>query len=90
LLGLVERPGSYHGGELPRHFFGSELVKELSVFVDESGVFGKYEVHSPFYIVSLLFHDQSVDISGNINHLNDKILFSGLPEYTIHAGLLVS
>ena len=64
-------------------------MKELSVFVDESGDFGSYELHSPFYIVTLVFHDQSADISNAITHLNDKIRYSGLPNYTVHAGPLI-
>jgi len=64
-------------------------VKELSVFIDESGDFGQYELHSPFYIVSLVFHDQSINITENINHLNDKIRNSGLPDSPVHAGPII-
>ena len=64
-------------------------MKEISVFVDESGDFGQYEPHSPFYIVTLLFHDQSVDITENINHLNNKIRNSELPDSPVHAGPLI-
>ena len=64
-------------------------MKELSVFIDESGDFGAYERHSPLYIVTLVFHDQSVDITKNINHLNTKILDYGLPKHTIHTGPLI-
>lgn len=27
-------------------------MKELSIFIDESGDFGEYDYHSPWYIVS--------------------------------------
>ena len=64
-------------------------MKELSVFVDESGDFGTYEPHSPYYIVTLVFHDQSTDVSKNINQLNAKVSIMGLPNYTIHTGPLV-
>ena len=64
-------------------------MKELSVFVDESGDFGSYKPHSPFYIVALVFHDQTINIHKSINHLNDRIRYSGLPNYTIHAGPLI-
>ena len=64
-------------------------MKELSVFIDESGDFGQYELHSPFYIVSLVFHDQSINITENINHLNDKIRNSGLPDSPVHAGPII-
>ena len=68
---------------------GVIYMKELSVFVDESGVFGPYELHSPYYIFTLLFHDQSKDISENIEHLNTRIRDFGLPDYTIHTAPLI-
>jgi len=92
LLGLVERPGSYHGGELPRHFFCRKefrFMTELSVFIDESGDFGSYKHHSPFYIVALVFHDQENDISKNISHLEAKLRSYGLPNHTIHTAKLI-
>ncbi|MCR4612104.1 MAG: DUF3800 domain-containing protein [Lachnospiraceae bacterium] len=33
-------------------------MKELSIFIDESGDFGEYATHSPFYIITMVFHDQ--------------------------------
>lgn len=69
--------------------FGCGGVKELSIFIDESGDFGPYNHHSPFYIVTLIFHDQSVDISKNIDHLNDKVRNSGLPDCPVHSGPLI-
>jgi hypothetical protein len=79
------------GGEVPRHLFlRSAKMKELSIFIDESGSFGEYELHSPYYIITLIFHDQEVDISGNIlgfrNKMNTRY---GMPEYTVHAGPLI-
>lgn len=41
--------------------------KCLSVFIDESGDFGPYESHAPYYLVSMVLHDQSVDIRENIS-----------------------
>ena len=64
-------------------------MKELSVFVDESGDFGAYEHHCPFYIVTLVFHNQSTDISENINILNSRIRDLGLPDFTIHTAPLI-
>jgi len=64
-------------------------MKELSVFIDESGDFGDYEHHSPFYIVTLVFHDQSVSIADNIRHLDLRIRNYGMPDYTIHTGPLI-
>ena len=64
-------------------------MKELSIFVDESGAFGPCETHSPFYIVTLVFHDQSIDISANLIRLREAMIQRGLPEYTVHAGPLI-
>ena len=47
-------------------------MKELSVFVDESGDFGGYEIHSPYYIVTMVFHDQDIDITEKINASTSK------------------
>ena len=64
-------------------------MKKLSIFVDESGDFGRYQYHSPYYVVTLVFHDQSAAIDSNINRLNDKIRLAGLPETPIHTGPLI-
>ena len=61
----------------------------MSVFIDESGVFGPYEPHSPFYIVTLVFHDQSVNIADDINIVNSKINYTGVQPRSIHAGPLI-
>ena len=63
-------------------------MKELSIFVDESGDFGDYEVYSPYYIITLVFHDQSIDISENILRLRNSMKYHDMPEYTVHAGTL--
>jgi len=82
--------GSYHGGELPRHFLSKAVyMKELSIFVDESGDFGEFEHHSPYYIVTLLFHNQADDITNNINIMNDKLKHLKLPVNPIHTAPLV-
>ena len=61
----------------------------LSVFVDESGNFKFPDSECRFYILTLLFHDQSVDISPEIRRLeqsDDKI---GLVGHCFHAGPLI-
>jgi xylan 1,4-beta-xylosidase len=37
-------------------------MKELSVFVDESGDFGEYNYHSPYYIITMVFHNQENEL----------------------------
>lgn len=50
-------------------------MKKLSIFVDKSGDFGECQKHAPYYIVTMVFHDQAVDISDNINFLNKSFVF---------------
>lgn len=38
-------------------------MKELSIFIDESGDFGEYSFHAPFYIFTMVFHDQKAEIA---------------------------
>ena len=65
-------------------------MKELSVFVDESGDFGEYEKHAPYYIVTMVFHDQTIDISNNIKILNNSLKQIGYGnEQAIHTEPLI-
>jgi hypothetical protein len=64
-------------------------LKELSVFIDESGDFGAYESHSPLYLLTLVFHNQSSDITPNLLRLQDTMKQRRLPDYTVHAGPLI-
>lgn len=65
-------------------------MKELSIFVDESGDFGEFEKHAPYYIVTMVFHDQRVDISNNINILNNSLKQMGYGnEQAIHTEPLI-
>ena len=65
-------------------------MKELSIFVDESGDFGEYAQHAPYYIITMVFHDQSNDISSNINTLNNALRQIGYgDEQAIHTEPLI-
>ncbi|WP_155831519.1 MULTISPECIES: hypothetical protein [unclassified Butyrivibrio] len=48
-------------------------MKELSIFVDESRDFGEYGPHSPFYIISMVMHDQVVDITDDLAKLEAQM-----------------
>ncbi|MBQ7918554.1 MAG: hypothetical protein IJ324_01250 [Lachnospiraceae bacterium] len=48
-------------------------MKALSIFVDESGDFGEYEAHATYYIVAMVFHDQSADIAENLLKLDNSL-----------------
>lgn len=61
----------------------------LSIFIDESGDFGAYGHHAPYYIVSMILHDQSVDIQKEIAALNERLGYIGYPNHVIHTGPLI-
>lgn len=61
----------------------------LSIFVDESGDFGRVENNSPYYLVSLVFHDQARDIHQPIATLENVLSNSGLGQSYIHTGPLI-
>lgn len=64
-------------------------MNELSVFVDESGDFGVYDYRSPYYIISLVFHEQNNDIQKDLNQLENELSYLDLPEHCIHAGPII-
>lgn len=62
----------------------------LSIFVDESGDFGTYSPHSPYYIVTMLFHDQNYDVNLQIQKLNEEIQSLGYEkDFVIHTAPLI-
>ncbi len=65
-------------------------MRELSIFVDESGDFGSFESHAPYYIVMMVLHDQRVNISENIRKLNESLGYLGYAdEQAIHTEPLI-
>lgn len=64
-------------------------MKELSVFIDESGDFGEYELHSPYYIVTMVFHDQSTSISSALDYLETELSRLPLHNHCIHTGPII-
>ena len=64
-------------------------MKELSIFVDESGDFGDYVEHSSYYIISMVLHDQENDISADIEMLERHLDEIGYPDHCLHAGPLI-
>ena len=63
--------------------------KILSVFIDESGDFGPYDFHAPFYLVAMVLHNQDVDISKNIDDLENHLTNIGYKQHAIHTGPLI-
>ena len=64
-------------------------MKELSIFVDESGDFGEYDYYAPFYIISMVLHDQSVEIDNDLKALENELANIGWPKHCVHAGPVI-
>ncbi|MEE1274634.1 MAG: DUF3800 domain-containing protein [Olegusella sp.] len=65
-------------------------MRELSIFIDESGDFGPYEAHAPYYLITLVFHNQADPISGEIEYLERHVAECGFPRsHAVHAGPLI-
>ena len=63
--------------------------KTLSIFVDESGRFQHPDSASRFYIVSLVLHDQSVDLTPELRGLDLRFRDLHLEKLCFHAGPLI-
>ena len=61
-------------------------MKELSIFIDESGDFGEYNRLSPYYIVSMVFHDQENSIRDSLESLEQELSYLDYPNHCLHAG----
>ena len=64
-------------------------MKELSVFIDESGDFGEYDERTPYYIITMVFHEQSHSISDAVKKLNQELSYMDLNDLCIHTGPIV-
>lgn len=65
-------------------------MSELSIFVDESGDFGTYEPHTPFYLFTLIFYDQRSSIEAQIRHLEHGLADIGFDvKHCFHAGPII-
>ena len=64
-------------------------MKELSVFIDESGDFGEITERPAYYLVTLLFHDQKNEIASNVKRLEDSTMNSGFDFEYIHTGPVI-
>ena len=60
-------------------------MKELSIFVDEAGVFGPFNYKDPYYILSFVFHNQEDDLSLEIAHFEENIRNLGFDIKSLHA-----
>ena len=65
-------------------------MNNLSIFIDESGDFGEYSPHSPYYIVSVILHEQNNNITHEVDALNHYLHQFGYREdFVIHTEPLI-
>lgn len=64
-------------------------MKELSVFIDESGDFGQLNERPAYYLVTLVFHEQMNDISPNVSKLEESVRNAGFDFEYIHTGPVI-
>ncbi len=64
-------------------------MKELSIFVDESGDFGAYDHHCPIYLFSLVYHDQQNNILPSLNAFRQSLLQVDPNMNFFHTGPLI-
>lgn len=93
---VVNHRPTYSAGRLSAIFFSflkarsiTSYMKKLSIFVDESGDFGSYSSHAPYYIVTMVFHEQDKDLSNEIAVLNRELGYMGYEDVVIHTEPLI-
>lgn len=65
-------------------------MKELSIFVDESGDFGAYNSkYAPQYIFSMVFHEQNNNLEDCIKHYEKEMLKLGFNNHVVHTFPLI-
>ena len=64
-------------------------MKELSIFVDESGDFGEYNYKSPYYIVTLIIHEQEKSIIDEVKKLDLCLSNYNIEQDAIHTAPLI-
>lgn len=64
-------------------------MKELSIFIDESGDFGEVKERPAYYLVTFVFHDQNNKIETQVSKLEESIRNSGFDVEYIHTGPVI-
>lgn len=64
-------------------------MKELSVFIDESGDFGEVKERPAYYLVTFVFHNQDNNIEQQVLKLEESVRCSGFNVEYIHTGPVI-
>ena len=65
------------------------MNRQLDIIIDESGDFGTYQPHSPYYLVGMLFHNQNNDISIAAQSFDAHIRNLGYEPHALHTGPII-
>ena len=65
------------------------MSKKLSIFIDESGDFGPLRPHAPYYLVTMILHNQDVNISENIKALESHLHNLNFDYKAVHTGPII-
>lgn len=64
-------------------------MKELSVFIDESGDFGEVKERPAYYLVTFVFHNQDNNIEQQVTKLEESVKYTGFDVEYIHTGPVI-
>ncbi|MDE7445311.1 MAG: DUF3800 domain-containing protein [Lachnospiraceae bacterium] len=64
-------------------------MKELSVFIDESGDFGELKERPAYYLVTFVFHNQDNSIEEQVSKLEESVHNLGFDVEYIHTGPVI-
>lgn len=83
--------GPPQAGRISRHFYysGEKRMKELSIFIDESGDFGEVKERPAYYLVTFVFHNQDYSIDQQVLKLEESVKVSGFDVEYIHTGPVI-
>ena len=65
------------------------MKRTLNITIDESGDFGDYQFHSPYYLIAMLFHDDKDSVEHATLLLDNQIINLGHKVHAIHTGPLI-
>ena len=64
-------------------------MKELSIFIDESGDFGEVKERPAYYLVTFVFHNQDNNIEQQVSKLEESVKTAGFDVEYIHTGPVI-
>ena len=72
----------YRRGKPPPILF---YMNAIEIFIDESGDFGPYETHNPYYAITMVFHEAVEALYYKIKELEYHLSVLSLANHCIHS-----